>query len=424
MASEKTSHASPHLPQRLRQYLHPSGRKIHIAPSPDAADTLRKQLSQDPSNDQFDVHIQGSPEHLDAIQQLRAHHEGRRDTLRRQHGPLYDQFEDVRRELDALAADLQATSSRPVALDANFDRFGYSAHIRTHEAQVSGASTPAGERALSTAPAGSGVGTAEDAEGRDRRSAAQTVKVWKRPVVRQYWHKGFIWRSSASFEVAPFELFIDLLYVGIIGILGDAAAENPTGRGLLEFAVLFTLAYKLWLDVTLVVAWFETGDLTQRASILFYMACLIGYTINIEDAFHGTYTELIAFYLANRLFEAVYYCWIALMVPMIRGMMVASAILVVIPAALWIGSIHIDEPNRWVAIWFALAMDLFGLGVVIPFVRWSQHLERGPLGFLALRLQFYPAINIEHKTERMGNDPLIPYHRLLKDHAKQRQGLS
>ena len=367
MPTEKSGHGGHHLPERLRQYLHPSGRKIHIAPSPDAADTLRKQLSQDHGDDTFDVHIHGSPEHLDTLRQLREHHEGRRDSLRQQHGPVFDQFENVRRELDTLAADLQATSSRPVALDANFDRFGYSAHIRTHEVQASGTSTPAGDRALSTAPeaAGAGAGAGDDAEARDRGSA-QTVKIWKRPVVRQYYHKGFIWRSSASFAQQPFELFIDLLYVGIIGILGDAAAENPTGRGLLEFAVLFILAYKLWLDTTLIVAWFDTGDLSQRVSIMFFMACLIGYTINIEDAFHETYTELIAFYLANRLFEAIYYCFIAVLIPMVRGMMVSAAVLVVIPAALWIGSIHVEEPNRWALIWIALFLDLFGMGVIIP----------------------------------------------------------
>lgn len=74
--------------------------------------------------------------------------------------------------------------------------------------------------------------------------------------MRQYWHKGLLWRASEVEEVASFELFIDLLYVGIISVIGDTAAENATGFSLLKFAVTFALAFKMWTDLTLVVSWF------------------------------------------------------------------------------------------------------------------------------------------------------------------------
>jgi len=61
------------------------------------------------------------------------------------------------------------------------------------------------------------------------------LKLFKVPVVRQYFHKGILWRASTSEEVRSFELFVDLLYVGIIAINGDAAAEHPTGYSLLKF---------------------------------------------------------------------------------------------------------------------------------------------------------------------------------------------
>jgi hypothetical protein len=59
--------------------------------------------------------------------------------------------------------------------------------------------------------------------------------LFKVPVVRQYFHKGILWRASGCKEVSSFELFVDLLYVGIIAINGDAAAEEPTGFALLKF---------------------------------------------------------------------------------------------------------------------------------------------------------------------------------------------
>ena len=85
------------------------------------------------------------------------------------------------------------------------------------------------------------------------------MKFWKKPVIRQYFHKGLIWRASETAEVASFELFVDLLYVGIIAINGDRAADDPTGTALLQFCITFILSWKLWSELTLIVSWFETG---------------------------------------------------------------------------------------------------------------------------------------------------------------------
>ncbi len=61
--------------------------------------------------------------------------------------------------------------------------------------------------------------------------------------------------------MASFEPFVDLLYVGIIAVVGDAAAEDATGFGLLRFSVTFILGWKMWSDLTLVVSWFETNGM-------------------------------------------------------------------------------------------------------------------------------------------------------------------
>ena len=88
------------------------------------------------------------------------------------------------------------------------------------------------------------------------RRKGQSIKFWKKPTVRQYWHKGLRWRASEVEEVASFELFIDLLYVGIIAVIGDNAAEDPTGFGFLRFAITFILGWKMWSDLTLIISWF------------------------------------------------------------------------------------------------------------------------------------------------------------------------
>jgi hypothetical protein len=66
---------------------------------------------------------------LEAIRELHAHHEHHRDSLRNRHGEIYDEFEHVRQELDALSTELHMLTEHGVALDANFSKYGYSAHL-------------------------------------------------------------------------------------------------------------------------------------------------------------------------------------------------------------------------------------------------------------------------------------------------------
>jgi hypothetical protein len=50
--------------KRLRQFLRPDGRKIHIAATPEEYDQLKRQLSETEADSDFDVFIHGSLEHV------------------------------------------------------------------------------------------------------------------------------------------------------------------------------------------------------------------------------------------------------------------------------------------------------------------------------------------------------------------------
>lgn len=63
------------------------------------------------------------------MREIHAFHENRSHDLRTQHGSIYEEFELVRSELDTLADELLHLSNHGVALDANFSKFGYDAHI-------------------------------------------------------------------------------------------------------------------------------------------------------------------------------------------------------------------------------------------------------------------------------------------------------
>ena len=191
-----------------------------------------------------------------------------------------------------------------------------------------------------------------------------------------------------------------MLFVGLIAINGDHAAEEPTGLELLRFSITFIMSWKVWSDLALLISWFETDDIIQRVSVLFIMACLFGLTTNMLDAFHETYSQLIAFFLAARLFMGGYCLVLSYLVPMVRGMMIVQAILTLVPSVIWIGSIYVEMPDRLALIWTAIFLDLTGSVFVIIIIQSSRTISKRLAKWVDKIFEFYPAINIEHKTER------------------------
>lgn len=127
------SHHGHSASKRIRHFMLPDGRKVHIALSPEEAETLRQRLNTIAKDEPFDLVIQGSPEHLEALRKAHSHYDSQREMLRAKHGDDYDEFENVRAELDNLSSELHQLTDHAVALDANFSKYGYSAHLRTYD---------------------------------------------------------------------------------------------------------------------------------------------------------------------------------------------------------------------------------------------------------------------------------------------------
>ena len=285
-----------HKGRRLRNFVLPDGRTVHIALSPEEAESLRQRLTAIRRNEPFDLVINGSPEHLDALRRAHSHHAERREALRVKYGQEFDEFENVRAELDTLGSELHMLTDHAVQLDANFSKYGYSAHLRTYDDSNPGSSA--------SSISGFHDPDHEKKDWEAERRNGRIMKIYKKvrtleyllerttftltpsffttanesqPTVRQYFHKGLLWRASETTEVASFELFVDLLYVGIVAINGDRAAEDPTGRELLRFSITFIMTWKIWSDLNLIMSCFETDDILQRLSVMIIMACLLGY---------------------------------------------------------------------------------------------------------------------------------------------------
>ncbi|KAK5728753.1 hypothetical protein LTR15_001892 [Elasticomyces elasticus] len=387
--------------KRVRHFLHPSGKRIHVAHSPAEALHLRSKLERLHEENEFDIFISGTPEHLEAIRKAQQHHEARRASLHAEHKDIYERFADVHAELDNLSHELERVTTHGVSLEAHFGKFGYDAHVKSYDEESpshSGTNTPR-----------SSISGARPDHENDYGSS---LKLWKKPIVRQYFHKGILWRASRSEEVQSFELFVDLLYVGILAINGDAVSEDPTGQALMFFIITFTLSWKIWNDMSQIISWFETDDIAQRISIIFLLSCLFGLTTNITQAFghaehgehggHGTYATLIGFYLASRLFNVAYLMFIATILPMVRYPMICHISNAIIGSALWIASIHVPYPSQLILIWFALVVDVMGPFMVIMLKTLAYKLGASTKERFDQLFEFWPAVNIEHRVERQN----------------------
>jgi low temperature requirement protein LtrA len=84
----------------------------------------------------------------------------------------------------------------------------------------------------------------------------------------------------------------------------------------------------------------------------------------------------------------------------VRGSMIGNGIITLIPAALWIGSIHVEEPGRQGLIWPAIVFDLFGNMLMIFIQRPGPWMAKHIPTSIKERLEFFPGTNIEHRIER------------------------
>lgn len=383
--------------RRPQEILLPDGKKI-IVTLPEDLEEVRRKYPRGSDDIQVEVVVHGSVEHSHYLRQSRDHHEERRQLLREQHGPAFEEWEEVQTQLSLVTAELERLENQASGLYGNFSKFGYDAAIRTYSDE-------------DPPIASSHASISERVRGRDQDGDrhGETTKLFKRPVIRQWFHQGLLWRASEQTEVMAIELFLDLVYVGIIHSNGEHMAEEATGYELLRFVITFIMTWKIWTDITLTLSWFETDDVVTRLEVLFCISCLIGFTTNmthifVDDPAHNTYVQLVSFYLAARIFTAIFYGIAAYLLPMIKGAMISQIIFIIIPTALWIASIHVDMPGRLGFIVPALFLDMYGQVAFFTIVRyiqihaaesfWKRRFDR--------MFEFYPAISIEHRVERMN----------------------
>lgn len=164
----------------------PDGKKV-IVVAKTALDSARQTHAN--RDDVADFVVQGSPEHTKYLHEARKHHEGRRAQLRERHGAAFEEWERNQQDLNSVSVQLSRMSTNSSGLHGNYGKFGFDSGVQTYD-------------------------DGEEIEGEERKGYRQdsTMKIARRPVVRQWFHRNMLWRASEQTEIMAIELFFDLLY--------------------------------------------------------------------------------------------------------------------------------------------------------------------------------------------------------------------
>ena len=392
---EETPHHLNELRKRLKRLTHPGdpNRIIYVASSPEEAVRIRKTLTSN-SDESIECLIHGSDEHVGTLKSIHEHHKSKKQELKDRHGPLLDDLEETLKHIQSLESELELASGHAAHLDENFKKYGYSSNVRSHNI----------DHALLPPSHTTGVDShMSNDDWQAERFNTVAMRFYMNPILRQYEHKGILWRANLPAEVYTYELFIDLLYVGIMEISGEAASEEANGHTFLRFAVTFCMGWVIWSELTLIMSRFYEQDVFRRLNVLFHLTCLVGFTTNITGFYQETYTPLVIFFVASALARSALHMVYAFTVPTIRPCCISNAVISLIATALWIGSIFVDTiGGRQALIWTALFVDILGYEVMRIIGKAGAQFER-PRKWLVSHYEFVPGINIEHRVERMGS---------------------
>lgn len=155
------------------------------------------------------------------------------------------------------------------------------------------------------------------------------------------------------------ELFFDLVFVVAVAELAQQLELDHSAGGLLRFAALFVPVYVAWQGFSIYADRFDTDDLLFRFSLLAGMLAIAALAVQIEDVARGQSSAgfAVAYVTLRSIMLGLYArAWKA--VPEARPLIARYGPGYSLSVAIWLGSLAVDTPARYVLWGIALALDL------------------------------------------------------------------
>jgi low temperature requirement protein LtrA len=184
------------------------------------------------------------------------------------------------------------------------------------------------------------------------------------------------------------ELFFDLVFVISIAEVVHTVEDDRSLGGFLGTAGLFVSIWWAWLGFTVYADRFDTDDLLHRVLMLAGMLAVIAMALSVHDALHGGSTQFALSYVAVRAVVLALNARARRHAEPARPLLNLYLAAFSVGASLWLVSLLLPEPRRYLLWALGLAVDLS-----------APWLGRG-------RMARAP-IHASHITERFGLFTLI-----------------
>lgn len=217
--------------------------------------------------------------------------------------------------------------------------------------------------------------------------------IFVKPYALNYFYKGELYRTPGERTSGKFELFFDLLYVGIVARLAKAATESANGIGLLRYVLLFMPAWQIWADMKDFMNYYYNNDITQKLYVLWQMTLLIFYSNNANNVGESrTETAYVVVpYIISRMSAIVITLIYTVYIKEHRRQMRSLAVATTCTCAIWISVIFVSNRAKVAVAFVCIALDIFFYS--IAFHPWFKKL---------VGAEYSTAANIEHEVDRIG----------------------
>lgn len=179
------------------------------------------------------------------------------------------------------------------------------------------------------------------------------------------------------------ELFYDLVFVVAVSRLGGRLLDDPSGGSVLGFVGLFIIIWWTWAGFTFYADRFDTDDLGQRFLALAQIVTIALMAAAVSSGESESTRAFALSYIGARIVLITMYLRARYHVPQTRALVTGYLRGMIAAVALWILSVFLPEPSRFI---------LWGVGMVIdmatPYVMRKEQ-ARSPM-------------DVNHLPERFG----------------------
>ncbi|RCK63551.1 hypothetical protein Cantr_10033 [Candida viswanathii] len=216
---------------------------------------------------------------------------------------------------------------------------------------------------------------------------------FKRPHALNFFKDGVLYRTKGERTSTKTDLFLDLLYVGIIANLAGEASESASGLALLKYVLFFLPTWVVWADIKDFTNYYYNEDLSQKLYIFWILALLTLYINShyaLLDSFSGAAVTIVP-YILCRLSLAASLFGYSFFIPEHRAQSRLYAACITVTSLAWIAVIFVP-----VRVKIGLAFGFLFLEQVcfiVAYHPWTKKL---------MGLTTSTALNIEHEVERLA----------------------